>query len=489
MTSVPACDPECREERRSHYTPGRLARARPFRSPVRAADNRSTVPTLDEPPSDLPENHPLRSERAKNRALATVAFTLFLDLMGFGIILPILPFYAESMHASETMVALLATAFSAAQFVMSPVLGRISDRYGRRPVMLVSITGSVLSSLVLGFANVLWLVFAARIVAGSSKANISTAHAYVADLIPMDQRAKYMGWMGAAMGLGFVVGPGVGGLLGHVFNELPFFVAAALSLLNLIMAAVWLPESLHRRAKIRVEGELPAEASQSRAAMLTPTGMRRLFGELRGTHMAWLAVIAFCFYLSFAGMESTMALFGKRVFSWGTFETGLFMTYIGVNMVVFQGLVVGRAVARLGEARTLAIGLAMVGAALILLGGIDHFSRVFSLTLRAADGSASASSLAFYAVGGMLLAGGNGMTSATLSALVSRVSSDNAQGWNMGIKESASSLARVAGPVVAGPLFQFVDPGAPMLVGGLIALINLKVALLLRARLVRDRLQ
>jgi hypothetical protein len=223
--------------------------------------------------------------------------------------------------------------------------------------------------------------------------------------------------------------------------------------------------------------------------MLTPTGMRRVLGELRGTHMAWLAVIAFCFYLSFAGMESTMALFGQRVFDWGTFETGLFMTYIGVNMVVFQGVVVGQAVGRLGEARTLAIGLIMVAVALILLGGVDHFSRAFSLTLRAADGSASPSSLAFYAVGGMLLAGGNGMTSATLSALVSRVSSDHEQGWNMGIKESASSLARVAGPVVAGPLFQFVDPGAPMLVGGLIALINVKVVLRLRARLVRDRLQ
>jgi DHA1 family tetracycline resistance protein-like MFS transporter len=447
------------------------------------------VPTLDEPPSDLPEPHPLESERARNRALATVAFTLFLDLMGFGIILPILPFYAESMHASETVVALLATAFSAAQFVMSPVLGRISDRYGRRPVMLVSIAGSVVSSLVLGFAHALWLVFAARIVAGSSKANISTAHAYVADLIPIDQRAKYMGWMGAAMGLGFVVGPGVGGLLGHVFAELPFFVSAALSLLNLAMAALWLPESLRRRGKARAEGEPHAAASQSRAAMLTPTGMRRVLAELRGTHMAWLAVIAFCFYLSFAGMESTMALFGQRVFDWGTFETGLFMTYIGVNMVVFQGVVVGRAVGRWGEARTLAVGLMMVAAALMLLGGIDHFSRALSLTLRADDGSASLSSLAFYAVGGMLLAGGNGMTSATLSALVSRVSSEHEQGWNMGIKESASSLARVAGPVVAGPLFQYVDPGAPMLVGGLIALINFRVVLLLRARLMRDRLQ
>jgi DHA1 family tetracycline resistance protein-like MFS transporter len=451
------------------------------------------VATRDELPQDLAgdlaEDHPLASERAKRRALATVAFTLFLDLMGFGIILPILPFYAESMHASETVVALLATAFSAAQFVMSPVLGRISDRYGRRPVMLVSIAGSVAAALVLGFAHALWLVFVARIVAGASKANVSTAHAYVADLIPVDERAKYMGWMGAAMGMGFVFGPAVGGLLGHVFTELPFFVSAGLSLINLAMAAVWLPESLRRRGPRASEGEVRTDASQSRAMMLTPSGMRRVFGELRGTHMAWLAVIAFCFYLSFAGMESTLALFGQRVFNWGYGETGLFMTYVGVNMVVFQGVVVGRAVARLGEARTLAIGLTMVALALILLGGIDHFSRFLSLTLHTQEGGASLSSLAFYAVGGLLLAGGNGLTSATLSALVSRVSSQDEQGWNMGIKESASSLARVTGPMVAGPLFQHVDPGAPMLVGGLIALANFKIALSLRARLVRDRLQ
>jgi DHA1 family tetracycline resistance protein-like MFS transporter len=439
------------------------------------------VSTRDEPPEDLPEDHPLASEQAKRRALATVAFTLFLDLMGFGIILPILPFYAESMHASETMVALLATAFSAAQFVMSPVLGRISDRHGRRPVMLVSIAGSVVAALVLGFAHALWLVFLARIVAGSSKANVSTAHAYVADLIPMDQRAKYMGRMGAAMGMGFVFGPAVGGLLGHVFTELPFFVSAALSLVNLLMAAVWLPESSRRRDK--------PDPEQSRTAMLAPGGMRRVLGALRGTHMAWLAVISFCFYLSFAGMESTLALFGARVFGWGYGETGLFMTYVGVNMVVFQGVVVGRAVSRLGEARTLAIGLTMVAVALMLLGGIDHLSRFFSLTLHTRDGGASLSSLAFYAVGGLLLAGGNGLTSATLSALVSRVSSADEQGWNMGIKESASSLARVTGPMVAGPLFQHVDPGAPMVVGGLIALVNFKVAMSLRTRLVRDRLQ
>jgi DHA1 family tetracycline resistance protein-like MFS transporter len=124
-----------------------------------------------------------------------------------------------------------------------------------------------------------------------------------------------------------------------------------------------------------------------------------------------------------------------------------------------------------------------------VIGGVDHFSRIFSLTLRADDGGASATALAFYAVGGFMLAGGNGLTTATLSALVSRVSSEDQQGWNMGIKESASSLARVTGPMVAGPLFQHVDPGAPMLVGGVIALINSRVASMLRVRLGRDGLQ
>ncbi|PRP96500.1 Tetracycline resistance protein, class B [Enhygromyxa salina] len=443
------------------------------------------MPTLDE----LPEDHPLKNEGAKRRALATVAFTLFLDLMGFGIILPILPFYAESMHATETMVALLSTAFSAAQFVMAPVLGRISDRYGRRPVMLVSIAGSIASALVLGFANALWLVFVARVVAGSSKANVSTAHAYVADLVPPEQRAKYMGRMGAAMGMGFVFGPGIGGLLGHVFTELPFFVSAGLSLINLGMAALWLPETHFRQGST---GEAPAMSQtklEVRAKLLSAKGIAGAIAKIRGTHMAWLIVIVFCFMLSFAGMESTMALFGERVFAWGYVETGLFMTYIGVNMVVFQGLVVGRAVARFGEGATLAVGLIMVAIALILLGGVGHFSRLLGLAIVDADGQASWSSLAFYAVGGLLLSGGNGLTSATTSALVSRVSSADEQGWNMGIKESASSLARVSGPTMAGPLFQHVDAGAPMIVGGLIALVNAKVALLLRSRLKRDGLQ
>lgn len=467
-----------------------LSKRRPTCYPLdssRPPDPELPVPTLEEPSAAPPP----MSEADKRRALMTVAFTLFLDLAGFGIILPILPYYAESMNASATMVALLSTTFSAAQFVMSPVLGRISDRYGRRPIMLVSIAGSALAALVLGFATALWLVFVARLVAGSSKANVSTAHAYVADLVPQEQRAKYMGMMGAAMGLGFVFGPGIGGMLALHSPHMPFFVSAGLSAVNFLMAAKWLPETHFPQAK-RDTGHAPAASQislRTRHKLLSPEGMREVVGKLRGTHMAWLIAIAFGFYISFAGMESTMALFTEHLFDWGAPETGVFMTFIGVNMVIFQGLLVGRAVDRMGEAKTLALGLLCLAIGLPLLGGVDHISHWLGLDPTTAEGAASTSSLVFMAVGGVLLSGGNGLSNATLSALVSRVSSPEEQGWNMGLKESASSLARVCGPALAGPLFQHVDEGAPMLLAGLVALVNFKVALFLRARMRREGLQ
>ncbi|MFV8750243.1 MFS transporter [Nannocystaceae bacterium ST9] len=432
-----------------------------------------------EPPESTTSAAPM-TERERRRALSTVALTLFLDLAGFGIILPILPYYAESFDASATAVTLLSTAFSAAQFVMSPVLGRLSDRHGRRPIMLFSIFGSVASSLVLGFANALWLVFAARVVAGCCKANVSTAHAYVADLVPAKERAKYMGMMGAAMGMGFVFGPAIGGLLAtDAMPSLPFFVAALLSLLNLGMAAIWLPET-----------HFPDRAAQARvdAAPKPPLlpRMRDAARRVQGTPMAWLIVIAFCFFVAFAGMESTLPLFSKHMFGWGGRETGIFMTFIGVNMVIFQGLLVGRAVGKFGETTTLTIGLTMVGFGLLTIGGVGHLTALLGFATTAADGGASLPALACYGLGGMLMAGGNGLTTATISALVSRVSTAENQGMNMGMKESSSALARVSGPAVAGPLFEHIDPGAPLMLGGLVALINVKLALMLGTRM-RER--
>ena len=201
----------------------------------------------DEPsPTPAPTS---AADPGRARALLTVWFTLFLDLVAFGLIIPVLPFYAEHFGAAVWQVTLLSTVFSLAQFVMSPILGRLSDRYGRRRIMLLSIAGSSLSMLLLGLAGALWMVFAARLVNGACNANISTAHAYVADRTAPSERAKYMGMMGAAIGIGFVVGPIIGGLLAlESMPELPFLVAAALGVLNFLMALVWLPESRARSA-------------------------------------------------------------------------------------------------------------------------------------------------------------------------------------------------------------------------------------------------
>lgn len=184
------------------------------------------------------------------RAFATIWLTLFLDLFGFGIVIPVLPFYATEHGASPAVVALLATTFSLAQFVMSPVLGRLSDVHGRRPIMLVSIAGSCLSMLVLGFASTLWMVFLARLVSGTANANVSTANAYIADRVPAADRARYMGMMGSAVGIGFVLGPAVGGLLStEALPELPFFCAAGLAAINFAISAA--PASRGRRCRTR----------------------------------------------------------------------------------------------------------------------------------------------------------------------------------------------------------------------------------------------
>lgn len=383
---------------------------------------------------------------ADRRALATVWFTLFLDLVAFGLIIPVLPYYAEHFGAAAWMVTLLSTVFSLAQFVMSPILGRLSDRHGRRRIMLLSIAGAVLSMLVLGFATALWMVFLARLLNGVCNANISTAHAYVADKVPPGERARYMGMMGAAIGIGFVVGPILGGLLAlPTMPELPFLVAAGLGALNFLMALVWLPES--RRPSLG-QAAVAAPARRRFLALLS--------GDLRGTQIGALALVAFGFFTAFSSMESSFALFTEAIYSWGARETGMFFAFIGVVIAVTQGAVVGRVVRALGERRTLYVGMLLMALGLVAQGAVPFFVALI--------------------VGGALVAGGNGLMIPSLNALVSRASSAEDQGLNMGIVQSASSLGRISGPALAGPLFELVAPGAPLVFAGCLVLAVLGLA-------------
>ncbi|MEZ4450760.1 MAG: MFS transporter [Nannocystaceae bacterium] len=409
----------------------------------------------DDAPSPAPPA-PTPADGGHARALATVWFTLFLDLVAFGLIIPVLPFYAEHFGAAAWMVTLLSTVFSLAQFVMSPVLGRLSDRHGRRRIMLISIAGSTSALLLLGLATSLWMVFLARLLNGACNANVSTAHAYVADRVAPAERARYMGMMGSAIGIGFIVGPSLGGLLSTPeMPHLPFYVGAALNFVNLVMAFFWLPESRH--------GE-PGRPAVHAGPQVGPLARLRLLvgGELRGTQIGVLATVSFGFYTAFATMESTFALFTEREYQWTARETGYMFTYIGFTIAIVQGLVVGRLVPRLGERRTLYLGIGAMAAGFLLQGGVV--------------------SIPVLVLAGALVAGGNGLISPSLSALVSRASSADDQGLNMGLVQSASSLGRISGPAAAGVLFEAISPRAPMICGGLLALVVLALAL----RSVRD---
>lgn len=373
-------------------------------------------------------------------AFATIWLALFLDLLAFGIIIPVLPFYATHHGASPAVVSLLSTTFSFAQFVMSPVLGRVSDQFGRRPVMLVSIAGSIASMLVLGFAGALWMVFLARLVSGACNANVSTANAYVADRVPPRDRARYMGMMGSAIGLGFVFGPALGGVLSTADHpELPFLFAAGLAALNWIMAFFLLPES-HK----------PSGVVVARPAMAPWRAFGRL-ADVRGTPLAAMVVVAFGFFFAFAAMESTFALLTAARLGWDAQHNGYIFSWIGVCLAGSQGLLLPRVIRRFGERRTLVIGLVVQASGLVIAG-------------------LGGSVLAIIAAS-TFIASGNGLVSPSTSAIVSRLSTAEDQGLNLGIVQSAAALARIIGPAVAGLLFEHVAHGAPMLLGATIVVL------------------
>lgn len=394
------------------------------------------------------------------RLLFVVALTLFLDFVGFGMILPVLPYFAQDLHASAEQVALLATAFSLAQFVMSPVLGRWSDRKGRRPVMLVSIAGAVGSALIVGSASSLWVVFAGRLFAGASKSNMSTAFAIVSDVVEPKQRAKYMGLMGAALGMGFVFGPAIGGELSReTFPTLPFFVSAGLSLLNFVFAWFWLTET-----------------RDFESATTTAHGSRwQLIVRHWGSALGWLFAVCLVFYVAFSMMESVFALFNEAVWGWGPRETGRFLGFIGIVVALVQGGVVPRLLPRVGETRSLVGGMTVMMLGLAVLAASPQFK---------AQGPEAMGSLGLglYILGGLLLAAGNAVVSASSSVLVSLLSSDQDQGLNMGLRESASAVGRIAGPAAAGVAFGQVSAPAPFWIAAGLCLLILPVAARVKPR-------
>ena len=363
--------------------------------------------------------------------LGIVFTTVLIDLIGFGIVLPLLPLYAERFGASPTAIGALAGTYALCQFVFAPLWGRLSDHVGRRPVILASLVGTCLASLLFGLAGALWLLFVARALDGISGASYAAAQAYVADVTTPENRTRGMGMIGAAFGLGFVIGPALGALFAIASPRLPFFVAAGLAAANFAVAWRRLPEP-------------------HRVPRTTPRPTRRaLIGRALGDRdLAPLVWISFIGTLAFVGMESTFALFGERRFGFGLVATGLVFTYIGVVSAVVQGGLVARVVRRFGETRTLLAGLWGTGLA---LGLIPACYSTWALLLVV-----------------LLLAAASGLVFPTVTSLFSRAAGADDQGGLLGVLASTGGLARIVGPVGATVLFAHIGIAAPYLVGAVL---------------------
>ena len=367
----------------------------------------------------------------QRRALAILFVIVFIDLVGFGMVIPVMPLYAQRLGASEAWVGLLSTLYSLMQFVFAPVWGRISDRMGRRPVLLVSIAMTAVAFAIYGLAQTFAVLLLSRAFAGAATANIAIAQAYVADVTPPEGRAKGMGLIGAAFGLGFVLGPAIGGLLSAWSLSAPGFAAAALAGANGVAAYFMLPEPAHRSAA----PQRKRDAGALRAELAKP-GIRRLL------------VCYFLTVLAFSAMEGTYSLLAKHRVGLGERGVSYLFTYIGVLIVIVQGGLVGPLTRRFGEKRLLVAGLALQAVALAGLAFATGLPALLAATAPLAIGS--------------------GLSSPAISALLSRHSADDDQGGTLGLGQSAAAFGRILGPESGTFTFSRFSPAFPYVAGALV---------------------
>lgn len=376
----------------------------------------------------------------RKASLGTIFLTVFLDLLGFGLVVPYLPGVARDHGASAFVATLLGAVYSAMQFLFVPFWGHLSDRAGRRPVLLGSIAASAVGMAVLGSVTSLAGLFAARVFVGIATANIAVASAYIADVTRPEERSRGMGLIGAAIGLGFVLGPVIGGLL-QAYSPLqrvgamPAYAAAGLSAVNFVLAARFLPESLAAEARGKsVRSASPFDGRRFRIAFAT-----------EGVPAAVL--VQFIVVLSFSGLEQTFRLFTADAFGLGTEETGYILGVVGLVLILVQGGLMRR-LARVSTERA----LVRAGALIEALG----FFGVAMSPVIVTGGSPAALVVAM-----AVIALGSGLVNPSLSALVSRLGSAGEQGSVLGVLQSSGALARVFGPAVGGMLYGSFGPRAP----------------------------
>jgi DHA1 family tetracycline resistance protein-like MFS transporter len=361
--------------------------------------------------------------------------TVALDMIGFGIVAPILGRYADRYGASGFQVGLLFASFSLAQMVFSPILGRWSDRVGRKPVIVISLFGTAIGSFITGAAGALWVLFAGRLIDGASGASVSVAQSAITDLATKEQRARMLGLLGMAFGVGFVVGPAIGGLAALGGPHIPFYVAGTLALINAVAAIIRIQET-----------RVPNKAAPT-TRVHVPFRKRR-YGALAG--------VGFFSMLAFSGFEATFSLFGGARFNLTEASTAVVFLGVGVVMSAVQGSLIGPLTSRFGSLQLLRNGLVLVSIGLLFLGAAVIWPTMIVALL-------------FMVIGA-------GISNPSLTALVADSAHEDRRGEALGIQQSASALARVIGPPLAGLAFDHVGIGAPFTFGALIYVLAIGIA-------------
>jgi DHA1 family tetracycline resistance protein-like MFS transporter len=361
--------------------------------------------------------------------------TVALDMIGFGIVAPILGRYADRFGASGFQVGLLFASFSLAQMIFSPILGRWSDRVGRKPVIVISLFGTALGSFITGAAGALWVLFAGRLIDGASGASVSVAQSAITDLATKEQRARMLGLLGMAFGVGFVFGPAIGGLAALGGPHIPFYVAGTLALINAVAAIIRIQET-----------RVPNKTAPT-TRVHVPFRKRR-YGALAG--------VGFFSMLAFSGFEATFSLFGGARFNLTEASTAVVFLGVGVVMSAVQGSLIGPLTSRFGSLQLLRNGLVLVSIGLLFLGAAVIWPTMIVALL-------------FMVVGA-------GISNPSLTALVADSAHEDRRGEALGIQQSASALARVIGPPLAGLAFDHVGIGAPFTFGALIYVLAIGIA-------------
>lgn len=390
---------------------------------------------------------------ADGKKTKLVAFlTVFIDMLGVGIIIPIQAFYAESLGASPTEVTLLGASFSLMMFLFAPFWGRLSDRIGRRPVVLLSVSIAFTGYIIFGFSDQLWILFASRMLAGFGSANIATVQAIMADITTTETRSKSMGMVGAAIGLGFTLGPGIGGVAGQISPSAPAFFAAVLALTNFLLALKLLPETKQKTTEIAN----PKPSSRLKIG--------HLISSHRGLGLAFLT--NFLFWSAFAMVEQILGLYIEH--TWldqlvkhdinslkvAAAITAIYLVVNGISIIAIQGGFIGRLTSRFGQSRLISSGL---------LFGI--------LALLAAPWLISTKAYLFLVLSSIILAWAPGLFSPSMAAKLSSEASEESRGEVLGTNQSAAALGRTIGPSMAGVLFEQTI-ALPFYVGSMFMLVG-----------------